>query len=176
MDTLDQTDWDLATGMISSWFVEDLVLDRPDAKAKHVIQCIGSSSLEKGKDFAAKHCPKASPTVYGTYDEVYSDPDVDCVYIGTPHSFHKQNCLDAIAAGKNVLCEKAFTINAAEAKEVFDAARKKDVYGEFFLMPTVPRVARLVIYVSHDPITDMTLGEIQSTRQCGYDIDLSSPS
>ena len=108
--------------------MEDLVLDRPDAKAKHVIQCIGSSSLDKGRDFAKKYCPNASPTVYGTYEEVYSDPDVDCVYIGTPHGMHKKNCLDAIAAGKNVLCEKAFTINASEAKEVFDAARKKNVY------------------------------------------------
>ncbi|ETI24927.1 hypothetical protein G647_04297 [Cladophialophora carrionii CBS 160.54] len=118
----------VSTGLISSWFVEDLVLDRPDAKANHVIQCIGSSSLEKGKAFAAKYCPKASPTVYGTYEEVYNDPNVDCVYIGTPHSFHKKNCLDAIAAGKNVLCEKAFTINAAEAREVFAAAEKKNVY------------------------------------------------
>ncbi|KAJ9603563.1 hypothetical protein H2200_011749 [Cladophialophora chaetospira] len=117
-----------STGLISSWFVEDLVLDRPDAKAKHIIQCIGSSSLDKGKEFAKKHCPNASPTIYGTYQEVYNNLDVDCVYIGTPHSFHKQNCLDAIAAGKNVLCEKAFTINAAEAKEVFDAAEKKGVY------------------------------------------------
>lgn len=106
----------------------DLVLDRPDAKAKHIIQCIGSSSLQKGKDFASQHCPNSSPAIYASYEEVYSNPDVDCVYIGTPHSFHKKNCLDAIAAGKNVLCEKAFTINAREANEVLEAAEKKGVY------------------------------------------------
>lgn len=114
--------------MISSWFVEDIAIERPDAKAKHIIQCIGSSSVQKGKEFAAKYCPNQRPAVYGSYDEVYADPNVDCVYIGTPHSFHKNNCLDAIAAGKNVLCEKAFAINAREAKEVFEAAKERGVY------------------------------------------------
>ncbi|KAF2151595.1 dimeric dihydrodiol dehydrogenase [Myriangium duriaei CBS 260.36] len=118
----------VATGLISSWFVADLVLERDNPKARHVIQAIGSSSAQKGKDFAAKYCPNASPTIYGSYAEIYADPEVDCVYVGTPMSFHKKNCLDAIAAGKNVLCEKAFTINAKEAREVFDAAKKKGVY------------------------------------------------
>jgi predicted dehydrogenase len=118
----------IATGLISSWFVSDLVLSRTDAKAKHIVQAIGSSSLEKGKKFAEKYCPTASPKVYGSYEEVYRDPEVDAVYIGTPHAFHAANCLDAIAGGKHVLCEKAFTINAAEAKKVFDAAREKNVF------------------------------------------------
>lgn len=140
----------IATGLISSWFVADLVLPRPNAKAKHIIHAIGSSSLDKGRAFAAKYLPTTannnghnddqhqdqhvnqaaapSPKIYASYDEVYADPDVDCVYIGTPHAFHKRDCLAAIAAGKNVLCEKAFTINAREAREVFDAAREKGVY------------------------------------------------
>ncbi|OLN80963.1 putative oxidoreductase C513.06c-like protein 2 [Colletotrichum chlorophyti] len=118
----------IATGLISSWFVEDLVLDRSTAKAKHIVQSIGSSSLEKGKAFVEKHLPGYSPTVYGSYAEVYNDPNVDIVYIGTPHAFHKQNCLDAISAGKHVLCEKAFTITAKEAREVLEAAKKKGVF------------------------------------------------
>lgn len=117
----------VATGLISSWFVADLALSRPDSEANHIIQTIGSSSHEKGKEFVEKHLPGTSPTI-GTYDQVYADPNVDIVYIGTPHAFHKQNCLDAIKHGKHVLCEKAFTLNAAEAKEVFDAAAKKGVF------------------------------------------------
>jgi predicted dehydrogenase len=108
--------------------VEDLVLERQDAKVKHVVQCIGSSSTNKAKDFVAKHCPKTSPKLYNSYEAVYADPEVDVVYIGTPHAFHKKNCLDAIAAGKNVLCEKSFTINSREAREVFEAATQKGVY------------------------------------------------
>ncbi|KAH6892565.1 hypothetical protein B0T10DRAFT_483929 [Thelonectria olida] len=118
----------IATGLISSWFVADLSLDRPNRKANHVIQAIGSSSLEKGNAFVASHLPGKSPTVYGSYEAVYQDPDVDIVYIGTPHAFHKQNCLDAIRAGKHVLCEKAFTLNETEAKEVFTEAENKGVF------------------------------------------------
>ncbi|KIW68976.1 hypothetical protein PV04_04884 [Phialophora macrospora] len=53
----------VSTGLIPSWFVEDLVIDRPDANAKHVVQCLGSSSFDKGKTFAEKYCPTAKPTV-----------------------------------------------------------------------------------------------------------------
>ncbi|KAI6783701.1 uncharacterized protein J7T54_001577 [Emericellopsis cladophorae] len=119
----------IATGLISSWFVEDIVrTDRPPPQATHTIRAIGSSSLQKGKDFVAKHIPQTSPTIYGSYEEVYNDPNVDVIYIGTPHAFHKKNCLDAISAGKHVLCEKAFTLTAKEAREVFEAARAKGVY------------------------------------------------
>ena len=118
----------IATGLISSWFVADLSLPRTNAQAKHIIQAVGSSSQEKGKAFVDKHLPGISPAIYGSYKEVYADPNVDIVYIGTPHAFHRQNCLDAIAHGKNILCEKAFTLNAAEAREVFAAAEKKGVF------------------------------------------------
>ncbi|KAM0502290.1 hypothetical protein ACHAP8_003828 [Fusarium lateritium] len=120
----------IGSGMISSWFIADLNIDRKDAKATHIIQAIGSSSVEKGKKFVQEHLPNASqpPTVYGSYQEAYQDPDVDIIYIGTPHGFHKKNCLDAIAHGKNILCEKAFTLNAKEAREVFEAAKAKGVF------------------------------------------------
>lgn len=135
-----------ATGLISSWFVADLVLPRPTAKAHHVIQAIGSSTLEKGQSFAAKYLANTShkPTIYASYDEVYADPNIDCVYIGSPHGFHKRDCLAAIAAGKNVLCEKAFTINAREAREVLDAARERGVYvAEAMWLRHRPMVADL---------------------------------
>lgn len=118
----------VATGKISSWFVADLAIPRSDAKANHIIHAIGSSSREKGQKFAAEFLPGKTPTIYGSYEQVYADPDVDVVYIGTPHAFHKKNCLDAIKHGKNVLCEKAFTLNAAEAMEVFEAAEEKGVF------------------------------------------------
>jgi predicted dehydrogenase len=118
----------IATGLISSWFVKDLVLDRPDAKARHIIKAIGSSSREKGQVFAQQYCPQEPPSIYGSYQEVYADPSVDIVYIGTPHAFHVRNCLDAIAHGKHVLCEKAFTLNASQAREVFAAAKDRGVF------------------------------------------------
>ncbi|KAL3456430.1 hypothetical protein BJX64DRAFT_41316 [Aspergillus heterothallicus] len=118
----------LTTGKIASWYVADLVLSRPDAKARHIVHAIGTSDINRGKAFAQKYCPDENPAIYGSYEEVYTDPAVDIVYIGTPHAFHKKNCLDAIAAGKHVLCEKPFTLNAREAREVFDAAKEKKVF------------------------------------------------
>ncbi|KAK9349908.1 hypothetical protein V1523DRAFT_132987 [Lipomyces doorenjongii] len=120
----------IATGMIASWFVTDLSIPRTDARAKHTVQAIGSSNLSKAKKFAQEFLPSSAETIscYGSYEEVYNDPNVDIIYIATPHAYHKQNCLDAIRAGKNVLCEKPFAVNAREAKAVIDAARNKGVY------------------------------------------------
>ncbi|KAJ5553666.1 hypothetical protein N7494_003044 [Penicillium frequentans] len=118
----------ITTGLISSWFVDDLVLDRPDAKVKHIIQSIGTSNLEKGRKFVEQHCPNQNPQIYDSYDQVYNDAEVDIVYIGTPHAYHCRDSMQAIAAGKNVLCEKAFAMNAKQAREVFEAAKKKNVY------------------------------------------------
>ncbi|CAG8219740.1 unnamed protein product [Penicillium salamii] len=118
----------IGTGLISSWFVGDLVLPREDKQANHIIQAIGSSSKQKAEDFIQKFAPESTATAYGAYESVYSDPEVDIVYIGTPHAFHKQACLAAIAQGKHVLCEKPFTLNRDEAVEVFDAARKQGVF------------------------------------------------
>ncbi|KAI1443233.1 NAD(P)-binding protein [Annulohypoxylon stygium] len=147
----------IATGLISSWFVQDLVLERKDPKAKHIIQAIGSSSLDKGKSFVEKHIPGQSPNVYGSYEEVYADADIDIVYIGTPHAFHKKNCLDAINAGKNVLCEKAFTLNGREAKEVFEAAKAKGVFVMEAMWTRFFPLTRKLLSLLHD---EKVIGDI----------------
>ncbi|KAH8649344.1 hypothetical protein BX600DRAFT_112767 [Xylariales sp. PMI_506] len=121
----------LGTGWISTMFVTDLLISRPDAPVKHIVTALGTSSQEKGTAFIEKVWKDSSahkPHVYDHYQGVYDANDVDIVYVGTPHSLHKQNCLDAIAVGKNVLCEKPFTINESEAQEVIDAAKSKNVF------------------------------------------------
>ncbi|KXJ97326.1 hypothetical protein Micbo1qcDRAFT_211587 [Microdochium bolleyi] len=119
----------IGCGLISSWFVADLVLDRPGvATTRHIIQAIGSSSKDKGSAFATKNCPTHSPAIYDSYEGVYNDPNIDIVYIGTPHTLHRRNTIDAITAGKHVLCEKPIAINARDAQEMFDAARDKCVF------------------------------------------------
>lgn len=131
--------------------------------AKHIIHAIGSSSLAKGRAFAAKFGLVAAqdddpPKIYDSYDQVYADPDVDCVYVGTPHAFHKRDCLAAIAAGKNVLCEKAFTLNAREARDVFAAAAatagsRRQVYiAEAMWLRHRPLVADLRCLLHRDKV------------------------
>ncbi|PIG85049.1 hypothetical protein AARAC_000712 [Aspergillus arachidicola] len=111
-------------------FVTDLIAPRKDPQAIHIVTALGSSE-EKGASFVRKiwkDSQTTRPQIYNQYQSVYNDKNVDIVYIGTPHAMHKQNCLDAIEAGKSVLCEKPFTINEREAQEVIDAARAKGVF------------------------------------------------
>ena len=65
---------------------------------------------------------------YGSYEELYSDDDVDLVYVATPHSHHMQCMLDALSHGRHVLCEKAFCVNARQAEAVFALARERHLF------------------------------------------------
>ncbi len=107
--------------------MSDLLLEAADGP-KHRISAIGSSSLAKGRVFAERQGILHTSRVYKDYASVYADADVDIVYVGTPHSRHRINTLDAIRAGKHVLCEKPLAMNAREASEMIEAAREKDVF------------------------------------------------
>ena len=86
---------------------------------------VGSRTLERAEAFAkewgiAKAC--------GSYAELINDPDVDLVYVGTPHSHHYDVTKEALLAGKPCLVEKAFMANYRQAKEIVDIAREKKVF------------------------------------------------
>ena len=99
----------------------DTITRMPDAKC----YAIASRDLGKARLFANQyHMPKT----YGSYEEMLLDPAVELVYIATPHSHHAEHMKMCIEAGKPVLCEKAFTMNAAQAREITDLARKKGIY------------------------------------------------
>lgn len=85
---------------------------------------VGSRNQERAAQFAARF---GADRAYGSYEQLVADPEVDVVYVATPHSEHMANALLAIAAGKHVLVEKAFTRNASEARKVLDAARAAGV-------------------------------------------------
>ncbi|MFS0887154.1 Gfo/Idh/MocA family protein [Aeromicrobium sp. 179-A 4D2 NHS] len=83
------------------------------------VVAVGSRDLERARTFADRF---GIARAHGSYEDLVADPEVDAVYVATPHSEHRAHALLAIAAGKHVLVEKAFTRNAAEAREVIDAA------------------------------------------------------
>ena len=86
---------------------------------------IASRTLGKAQEFAAKwNIAKA----YGSYSELIADPDVDLVYVATPHSHHFDVTREAILAGKPCLVEKAFMANHREAEEIVTLAREKRVF------------------------------------------------
>ena len=91
----------------------------------YCVYAIASRSIEQADAFAKEwNVPKA----YGSYEEMVSDPDVDLVYIATPHSHHHAHAMLALEHGKHVLVEKAFTANAAEAAELLETARTKGLF------------------------------------------------
>ena len=90
------------------------------------IEACASRDKAKAEEFASRFdIPKA----YGSYEELYEDSDIDLIYIATPHSHHKQQMIAALEHGRNVLSEKAFTVNEKEAKEVFDLAKEKGLFA-----------------------------------------------
>ena len=68
------------------------------------------------------------PRAYDSYEQLVKDPDLDVVYIGTPNHTHKELCSMCLKAGKPVLCEKPFALNAEEAREVIELARRQNLF------------------------------------------------
>lgn len=110
----------LSTGHIAGQFAEGLQ-SADDAE----LVAVGSRNQESADAFAEKF---AIPHAHGSYEALVNDPDVDVIYIGTPHTFHAENIKLCLNAGKHVLCEKPFTINAKEAQDCIDLAREKNLF------------------------------------------------
>ncbi len=108
----------LGPGGIAKAFAEDL--KRLDG---HSISAVGSRTLGNAQSFAHTY----GGTAYGSYEELVADSSVDAIYVATPHPAHKDNVILALNAGKPVLCEKPFSVNAVEAQQMVDAASKNGV-------------------------------------------------
>ena len=106
----------LATGSIARTFARDLTLHG------HRVTAVGSRSLATATDFATDF---DIPHAHGSYADLVADAEVDAIYVATPHTFHAANATAALEHGKHVLVEKAFTINADEAREVVALGRER---------------------------------------------------
>jgi predicted dehydrogenase len=91
----------------------------------HKLMAVGSRDAAKADTFANEY---EIPNRHGSYEALVSDPEVDVVYVATPHTFHKEHSLLALTHGKPVLCEKPFTINRGEAEAVVAEARKRGLF------------------------------------------------
>lgn len=110
----------LATGRIARDFARDLHRV-PGAR----IAAVGSRSAESAQAFAAEH---GGPDcrAHGSYEDLVTDPDVDVVYVATPHALHLDNTRIALEAGKHVLCEKPLALNFQEAEQMVAMAGQHD--------------------------------------------------
>jgi predicted dehydrogenase len=91
--------------------------------AEVVVAAVAARDVSRGQAFGAKH---DIATVHDSYEALIADPDLDAVYNPLPNSWHGQWTRAALAAGKHVLCEKPFTANAAEAREIAELAAQSD--------------------------------------------------
>lgn len=86
---------------------------------------VGSRTKEKAEKFAREY---GIPRSYGSYEELAGDADIDAIYVATPHPYHKDCVMTGLRAGKAVLCEKPFTLNADEAEEIVKVARESKLF------------------------------------------------
>lgn len=166
----------LATGSIAEAFANDLLVD-PTTRGlhdiKHEVVAVGSSSqVEKAKEFIKKIGAPATTAAYGNYDDLVKDPNVDVIYVATPHTFHYENTKSALEAGKHVLCEKPFTINAAQLKHLRDIAKAKNL----FLMEAVwTRYFPLVLDLQKQLFENKIIGKIHRVySDLGVDFDVEN--
>jgi predicted dehydrogenase len=150
----------LATGGIAAKFTEDLAR-LPDAE----VAAVGSRSLAAAEAFAATH---GIPRAYGAWQELAADPDVDVVYVATPHSAHHAATTICLNAGKAVLCEKPFTLDVATTQDLISLARSRGLFlMEAMWMRTNPAIRRIA-----ELVADGAIGEV---RHIAADFGLAGP-
>jgi len=110
----------LAPGKMSAKFTKGIRLFE-----NAELYAVGSRDIERARKFSDEF---GFRKYYGSYEELAADPDVEVVYIASPHSFHKEQTLLCLKNGKNVICEKAFAINTREVNEMIAEAKKNDLF------------------------------------------------
>lgn len=139
----------LSTGGIAQQFTRDLLL------TGHTVAAVGSRTRAGAERFAAHF---ELPAAHASYESLVADPSVDIVYVATPHPFHYPNAMLALEAGKHVLVEKPFTLNAAQAQHLVTYAANHGLVAlEAMWTRWLPHMARL-----REIVAAGTIGELRS--------------
>jgi len=147
----------LGAGHIAHKFAGDLLMS-PDCR----LTAVASRSREKADRFAVQF---DIPRRHGDYQGLADDPEIDVVYVATPHAFHRDHVLLCLRAGKSVLCEKPFALNRAQAEEMSKTAWKADR----FLMEAVWTRFMPHILALQETVRSGAIGEIRTlTADFGF--------
>lgn len=129
------------------------------------LYAVASRDLVRAEAFAQE---EGVEKAYGSYEEMLADPAVDLVYVATPHSHHAEHMKLCIAAGKAILCEKAFTGNAKQAEEVLALAKEKGVLVAEAIWTRYMPVRQMIL----DLIAEGAIGEVRYLQaSLGYAMD-----
>ena len=157
----------LSTGRIAGIFARGLA----DSQYGE-LRAVGSRSLESAEAFVKEH-GGSEVRAHGSYEALLADPEVEAVYIATPHPQHAEWAVRAAEAGKHILCEKPLGLNHAEAMVVIQAAREnKVVLMEAFMYRCHPQTAKLVELIREGAIG--RVGLIQATFGFGSEFNPDS--
>ncbi|MET3203820.1 MULTISPECIES: Gfo/Idh/MocA family oxidoreductase [unclassified Arthrobacter] len=121
--------WDapvLRWGIMGPGWIAERFTESVQAHTDQVIAAVGSRSLSRSKAFADAF---DVPAAYGSYEELAAAPDIDIVYVCTPHNFHHEAAVLAVDAGKHVLVEKPIGLNAAQARDIAARAEAAGVFA-----------------------------------------------
>ena len=134
------------------------------------LRAIGSRSRQKADAFGDEF---GVPHRHAGYEALVGDPDVDAVYVATPHSLHAEHTILALAAGKAVLCEKPFAVNADQARRAIDVARRE----KLFLMEAMWTRFFPIMYRLRELLAEGGLGEIRMvTADFGFRAEVDPES
>lgn len=139
----------LACGKIAEKFADDLVAHVPDG----IVYAVASRDLMKAQIFGQKY---GATKIFNSYQELVDCPEVDVIYIASPHALHYEHTLLCLEAGKAVLCEKAFAINTTMVQEMIAKSKEKNL----FLMEAIwtrfhPSIAQTLEIIQSGQIGDI---------------------
>jgi D-xylose 1-dehydrogenase (NADP+, D-xylono-1,5-lactone-forming) len=142
-------------GFLSTARINRMLLAAAEKSEAVDVLAVASRERERAEAYAAEH---EIDRAYGSYEDLLADPDVEAVYVSLPNSLHVEWSLNALEAGKHVLCEKPFTGHPAEAEAAFDAAESAGlVLMEAFMWRHSPQTAKLVQLVEGGVIGNLRL-------------------
>lgn len=145
----------LRVGILSTGRMAAVMAEAIAKMVNITAEAVGSRNLEKAEIFAEKHGIKKA---YGSYEELLSDPEVDIIYIATPHSHHAEFTKLCFEYGKPVICEKSFTVNKGEAEELCRLSKEKNLLLAEAIWPRYMPLAKELCAIVHDG----TIGDICS--------------
>lgn len=153
----------LSTGNIARQFASGL----KESKTGELV-AVASRSLERATNFAQEY----GGNPYASRDEMLADPNVDAVYIATPHHTHMEDTIAAARAGKGILCEKPFTLSAAQAEAAIAEVRSAEVFFmEAFMYRCTPQTARIRKWLAEGKIGEPWLAHASFCFQASEDWD-----
>lgn len=143
----------IGVGRIAEKFATDLKA----VKNAQLHAVASSSSLERAKDFAERY---DAPYFYDSYENIFQTPDLDAIYIATPHTLHAENTILCLKHKVPVLCEKPFAMNLKQVQKMVEAARENDT----FLMEAMWTRFIPAIQKTLDLIAEGRIGKVRNVQ------------